>query len=199
MMSSSSPSPHPGPRSRAAAAVRRCAVVALLALSLPTAPAGAQTPADTAYVPSMQLPEGRQVVAVYLGAQSCGPCRQEATKAAILRMKPLLAAQARRSGAAFAAKVVSLDWDLKTALEFVQPLGAFDEYLLGANWVSSAAERYFWSDSLTAKALPQVIVLERTVAAGARGITFGPEQVVRRVYGDSGIIQWVRAGAPMSR
>ena len=164
-----------------------------------TPPVGV-APADTAYTPSMEVPNGRQVVAVYIGATTCGPCRRPETKAAIARMKPLVAAHAKQSGAAFSAMVVSLDWDLKGGLEFVQSLGAFDEYVFGASWVNTAAQRFFWSDSLAAPSIPQVIVFERTVKlpTGTR-ITIGPDRMLRRVVGDSAIRAWVRAGAPISR
>lgn len=154
---------------------------------------------DTAYAPAKDLPNGRQLVAVYFGANWCTPCRQPAMKAAVARMKPLLAAQARQSGAAFSAMVVALDRDLASGLKFVEPLGAFDEYVFGSDFVSTAAERFIWGDSLAAKAVPQVIVFERTVGAQPRRpITFGPARVLRRVGGDS-IPLWVRAGAPISR
>lgn len=155
--------------------------------------------ADTAYTPTQDFPNGRQVVAVYFGASWCAPCRRPETKDAIRRMKPLVAAQAKQLGAAFAAMAVALDRDLDKGLEFVRPNGAFDEYVFGSDLVSTAAERFIWADSLAAKAVPQVIVFERTVNAVPRTpITFGPARVLARVGGDS-IPLWVRAGAPIGR
>lgn len=178
-----------------------CCTLPSLVLTMATltlAPsASAQAAGDTSYTPSYALPQGRQIVAVYLGALTCRPCGAPEMKAAVRRMKPLLAAQAKHSGSSFAATVVANDWDLKSSLEFVQPLGAFDEYLLGGNWVSVGAQRFFWSDSLTTKAMPQVLLIDRTVTFDERGGRFGPEQVIHRIVGDS-IIKWVRAGAPIN-
>lgn len=112
-------------------------------------------------------------------------------------MKPLVAAQAKRSGAAFAAVAVALDRDLNKGLAFVRPNGAFDEYVIGSDMTGIAAERFIWGDSLAARAVPQVIVFERTVEAVPRKpITFGAARVLRRVGGDS-IPLWARAGAPV--
>ncbi len=168
-------------------------VLMLLLLLVATGP-GRLAAQDTAYVPATDFPNGRQIVAVYFGANWCGPCRKPEMKAAIIRAKPLLAAQAKRDGAAFSAMVVALDRDLKSGLEFVAPLGA---YSFGSDLASTAAQRFIWGDSLAAKAVPQVIVFERTVAAEPRKpMKFGPDHVLRRVAGDS-IPIWVRAGAPI--
>lgn len=169
----------------------------LVAVAVPLTVAGRLQAQDTTYTPAADFPNGRQVVAVYFGANWCGPCRRPAMKTAIERMKPLIAAQAKQSGAAFSAMVVALDRDLKSGLEFVAPLGAFDEYVFGSDLASSAAQRFIWGDSLAFKGVPQVIVFERTVEARPRKpITFGPDHVLRRVSGDS-IPIWVQSGAPI--
>jgi thiol-disulfide isomerase/thioredoxin len=153
--------------------------------------------ADTVYVPGQTFPNGREIVAVYFGANWCGPCRSPATKAAILRMKPLLATQAKAAGADFAAMVVALDRSFADGAAFIKDLGAFDEYSIGGDLASTAAQAYIWSDSLAIPAVPQVIVFERDVSVQrGRPMTFGPRHVLARVAGDS-IPGWVRIGAPL--
>lgn len=152
---------------------------------------------DTAYVPATAFENGRQIVAIYFGANWCHPYRTPEMKAAIRAMKPLVAAQAKQSGAAFSAMVVVLDRDLKSGLEFVAPLGAFDEYSFGSDLESAAAQRFIWGDSLAFKGVPQVIVFERTIQIQRnKPINFGNDHVLRRVSGDS-IATWVGAGAPI--
>ncbi len=152
---------------------------------------------DTTYVPAARLESGHQIVAVYFGAHWCHPCQTPEMKRAIKEMKPLIAAQAKRSNADFSAMVVALDFDLKDGLDFVTPLGPFDEYSFGSDLESVAAQRFIWGDSLTFKGVPQVIVFERDIQMSRnRPIVFGPDHVLQRVAGDS-IPIWVKAGAPI--
>lgn len=154
-------------------------------------------PSDTAYAPATELPNGRQVLAVYLGAKWCTPCNRPEVKAAVARMKPLVASQAKQSGATFTAVVVAMDRNLDAALAFIRPLGAFDEYAVGGDFVSTAAQRFVWRNSAPEPSVPQVLVLERTLrAVPGQPITLGRDRVLRRVLGDS-IPLWVRAGAPI--
>ena len=152
---------------------------------------------DTGYVPAQDFPNGRQIEAVYFGANWCRPCRAPSMKGAIRAMKPLLAVQAKNAGATFSAMVVALDRDFSTGAQFIAPLGAFDEYSIGADLVSTAAQQYIWSDSLGMPVVPQVIVFERTVAVTrGRPMSFGPRHILLRVRGDS-VPLWVAAGAPL--
>lgn len=118
-------------------------------------------------------------------------------KAAVHGMKPLLAMQAKNAGETFSAMVVALDRDFASGAQFIAPLGAFDEYSIGADFASTAAQQYIWSDSLGMPAVPQVIVFERTVAVTrGRPMTFGPRHILLRIRGDS-VPLWVAAGAPL--
>ena len=155
-------------------------------------------PQDTSYVPNKEFPNGRQVVAIYFGAHWCKPCTTPEMKAAIRHMKTLVAAQARDSGAVLSAVVAAFDRDLDTGLAFVRPLGAFDEYSFGNDIVSVIAERFIWGASLAMKAVPSIIVVERTVRiAPNEPAIFGPARVLQRAAGGNSILAWVRAGAPI--
>lgn len=171
--------------------------VVALGMALLVFKPGTARPQDTSYVPSKESPNGRQVVAVYFGAHWCKPCMVPDMKAAIRRMKLLVAAQARDSGAAFSAIVDAFDRNLDTGLAFVRPLGAFDEYSFGDDITSLTAERFIWGDSLVEKGLPTLVVFERTVhVAPHTAITFSPVHVLLRLSGDA-IVPWVQAGAPI--
>lgn len=150
---------------------------------------------DTTYVPSHELPNGKQIVAVYFGGIWCSPCRRPEMKSAIRRMKPLVAAQAKAAGASFSAMVVAFDSTLADGVDFVTPLGAFDEYSIGPDFVSLPAQYYMWGISPPEPAVPQVVVFERTIHVEPRKpATFGAIHVLRRIGGDS-IPIWVRDGA----
>jgi hypothetical protein len=156
---------------------------------------GAQT---EDYLPAQRLREGRELVVLYIGSTDCAPCHSPAVKSAVRAMKPLLAAQAKQQSAAFSVIGVAQDWDLKRGIAFLEPLGAFDQIAIGGNWTNLAVEQFVLRDSLAAMAMPQVIVLERTVELGAR-VKVSEPRVLRRITGGTDIPAWVAAGAPIAR
>ena len=168
-------------------------VVALCALVV-ARPAGAQA---TDYVPSQRLQEGRELVAIYVGSTDCGPCQFPAVKSAIRAMKPLLAAQARQRGMAFSAIGAAQDWDVTRGATFLEPLGAFDQVVIGGNWTNVAVEQFVLRDSLAELVMPQVVVIERTVQLSKR-VTVTQPRVLGRVTGSTDIPAWVAAGAPVA-
>ena len=157
-------------------------------------PVGAQA---NDYVPSQRLPEGRELVVVYFGATSCVPCHLPQVKNAVRAMKPLLAAQAKQRGMALTVIGSAQDWDVKQGATFLEPLGAFDQVVIGGNWTNVAVEQFMLRDSLTEMMMPQVVLLERTVRLGER-ITVSEPRVLRRITGGDGIPAWVKAGAPIT-
>lgn len=163
----------------------------LVILAVITGPASAQQ-----YVPATDLPNGKEIVAIYVGAQSCGPCHSPEVKTAVRQMKTLVAGQAQKSGAAFSVMGVANDWDHTVALAFLADVGPFDQQVIGGNWTNLAIERYIWRDPNGNTAMPQIIVLERTVTPG-RSITFTEPKIIRRVLGAKDIPEWVAKGAPI--
>lgn len=111
-------------------------------------------------------------------------------------MKPLLAAQARQHGVALSVIGIADDWDLTSGARFLEPLGAFDQVVIGGNWTNLGIEHFILRDTLTEMSMPQVVVVERTVALG-KGITVSEPRVLRRISGGEGIPVWVAAGAPI--
>lgn len=167
---------------------------ALLALLVTNRPVFSQ---ERDYVPSYVLPKGREIVAIYIGSTTCGPCLTPEVKSAVRKMKVLVADQAKQQGASFAAVVAANDWEVAKATSFVEPLGEFDQLVLGGNWTNLAIERYVWRDPQGTPAMPQILVIERSVTTGSR-IAFSEPKVLRRVTGGTEIPAWVERGAPIT-
>jgi hypothetical protein len=167
--------------------MRRLLLIALTAAALPLS---AQT-ADR------DLPKGKELVVVYVGAKSCGPCLLPATKAAVVEVKRLLAATATTRGSAFSAMGVSTDWSTAEGIAFLADNGPFDQLVIGGNWANLAAEHFIWRQPGAVPAMPQVIVMERTVMAGESGVTFTTPRMLHRVFGWDEIQKWAEAGAPL--
>jgi hypothetical protein len=143
------------------------------------------------------LPKGKELVVVYVGAKSCGPCLLPATKAAVREVNRLLAAAATKGGYAFSAMGVSTDWSTADGVSFLADNGPFDQLVIGGNWANLAAEHFIWRQPGAVPAMPQVIVVERTVMAGESGVTFTAPRTLHRVFGGDEIQKWAAAGAPL--
>jgi thiol-disulfide isomerase/thioredoxin len=167
--------------------IRRC--ILALSLALGVTSLRAQT-ADR------DLPNGKELVAVYIGASTCGPCMTADVKAAVAKANVLLSAWAKAHGYAFSAMGVSTDWSTADGLEFLKGNGPFDQLVVGGNWANLGAERFIWSDAGAQPAMPQIVLVERTVTLGDR-ISISAPRVVKRVFGSAEIPAWVASGAPV--
>jgi hypothetical protein len=152
---------------------------------------------EQAYHPSYELPKGHQVVAAYIGASTCGPCRTKELKAAIQQMKPLLACQAKATGRMFAVIGVSLDWRVDTAISYLAATAPYDEIIAGNNWVNSAAVAFIWQARDVVPSIPQVVLLEREFDPAATTITLRQQRELGRFTNAAAIEQWVTKGAPI--
>ena len=168
----------------------------LASIALPTLVLAGSLRAQTAYVPATELPNGREIVVVYIGASTCGPCKSPPVKEAVQRMKTLLAAQAKEHGAAFSVVGVSTDWGVAEGAAFLEPNGPFDQIVVGGNWANLGVEQYLWRDNKRRPVEPQILVFERTVKQGDR-MTFSDLRLLRQVTAGKDIPEWVRAGAPI--
>jgi hypothetical protein len=173
--------------------MRNLAFQCLLGLIVASQPMLSQ---ERDYTPSYEMPKGREIVAIYVGSSTCGPCLTPEVKAAVRKMKVLVADQAKQQGASFSAVAAANDWEIAKATTFVEPLGQFDQLVLGGNWTNLAIERYVWRDPQGVPSMPQILVIERTVTVGPR-MSFSEPKLVRRVMGGKEIPDWVEHGAPI--
>jgi hypothetical protein len=158
-------------------------------------PIPAPTPAGT-YSPTYRIPTGRQLVVVYIGMTACGHSRDHELTEAVRRMKPLLARQADSLKRPLSVNGVALDWVVDSGVVYLQSLGAWNEIGVGGQWTSLGAEKFVWKAGAYPN-IPQVLVYERTVTQGKKGITFGPERRLATYVGTDEVIGWVSRGAPI--
>jgi hypothetical protein len=174
---------------------------ALAAAALPAqaVPLPGVAPDSGEYAPRHALPNGRQLVVVYVGMTGCGASRDPELKRAVRRMKPLVARQADSLGRALSIAGVALDWQPDSGAAYLRSLGMWDEMVVGNNWVNLGAERYIWGEQGGRPSIPQVIVYERTVRPAKSRIAFGLARRLGRYVGTEEIIGWVERGAPLPR
>jgi hypothetical protein len=147
------------------------------------------------YQPSYANPHGTELVAVYISFTHCVGNTASGLHEALDSLKVILAARARAAGREFRMVGVALDWEPDSGLAYLRGFGAFDELDVGRNWYNLGAERWIWSDSSATTNVPQVVVYEQTITPAGRHVTFSTPHVVKRVFGGTKIVEWVRAGA----
>ncbi len=173
----------------------------VLALAVAAAvPAAAQE-----YTPPYDDPDyygvesGTELVMVYVGATSCGPCHSPELKSALEAAKVALAERAEREGKTFVAAGVALDYVVEEGVEFLASSGRFDEIVVGRNWLNSASLAHLWrSEGVEDRVvgLPSVLVYEQEVSFGEAVEASDPRYLVE-LKGADAIPAWAEAGAPL--
>jgi hypothetical protein len=151
---------------------------------------------DSSYVPSHELPEGQELVFVYLGSYDCGPCHKPELKRAINEAKLLLDQKAEEAGKSFSAAGVDMGWSVEKGIDFLRETGRFDEIMVGRSWTGSAGTRYIWREEVTSPSKPSIVVYERRVTPEDRISISEPTYLVSK-SGASNIVEWVEDGAPL--
>ncbi|MGI9174713.1 MAG: TlpA family protein disulfide reductase [Rhodothermales bacterium] len=149
--------------------------------------------------PHFNIGSGTELVLVYFGGSTCGPCQADEFKAALDRAKVLLAERAEQEGKAFAAIGVAVDQSVEDGLAFLNASGRFDELAVGRNWFNSASLAHLWRPEGLAKrrvGLPSVVVFEREMSMG-KNITASEPRYLVELGGGVAIPEWVEAGAPL--
>ncbi|HEY7028246.1 MAG TPA: hypothetical protein VH438_11595 [Gemmatimonadales bacterium] len=152
---------------------------------------------DSAYAPSFEPPKATQLVAVYIGSSTCGPCQSPELKAAIEQVKQGLRTKTTAAGQSFTAIGVAMDWSVEEGYDFLRKSGEWDEVVTGSNWINLGALRYIWADSTALSAMPQLVVVRRDIDWGKTQIDLTKERILLRLMGAPEIESWIRRGFPL--
>ena len=145
------------------------------------------------------LSEGSELVLVYIGQSTCGPCLAPAFKAALEQVKLGLAERAAEEGKAFYAVGVALDWELEAGYDFLTASGAFDEVMIGRNWHNAGAFAHLYraeGQDERLLALPTVMVFEREVEGAMWTRATAPRYRFEAAGADE-VVAWAEAGLPL--
>ena len=149
--------------------------------------------------PNFNIGNGPELVLVYFGGSTCGPCQSGDFKAALERAKVLLSERAAAEGKAFAAVGVAVDFSVEDGLAFLAESGRFDELAVGRNWFNSASLSHLWRpEGLEGRTvgLPSVVVFERDMTMG-EAVTASEPLYLVELLGAAAIPEWVDSGAPL--
>lgn len=127
--------------------------------------------------------EGRQLVAVVLGSSKCGASRGTELARSIRKLLDTLANIASDSQMQYTTVGVALDERPSGGLDWLASLGGFDEVMAGGRWLSVGAQTFLWSPSRNSAAIPQIVILTRTVSVAQSGIAYSDSRETGRLVG----------------
>lgn len=174
------------------------AAVLLLVLGVFGAtPLQAQGAAPARYTPSEANPEGRELVAVLISDSHCVGNTYPGFLASVDSMNLALGRQAAARHLPFVAVGIATDWSPDSGFAYLKSLSTFDEVIVGRNWFNLGVARYLWADPASRAAVPQVLLLERTITPGGTRVNVGTDRVLARYPNAAAIVEWVKQGAPL--
>lgn len=135
------------------------------------------------------------LLVAFVASSNCAGSSRSDLPPALDEMRTILQNRAHGRGHRFSAIGVSVDWDVDAGVEFLMKLGAWDEILVGRQWLGMGATTFVWRDKPGDASLPQVILFQRSIRVGKTRIEVGQDSVLKRVVGVDSIISWVRQRA----
>ena len=140
----------------------------------------------------------KERIAVLISSRDCIGGRDARFVPALRAALRLMADASRHDSVAFSATGVAIDWEPDSGAVYLRKLADFDQWIVGQNWANDAAVRLVWRDSTGVPAVPQLLVLERSIgerpAPTGRPSSvpyFGPEKVMVRFLSANAIANWV--------
>jgi hypothetical protein len=169
----------------------------LVAITLLLLCMSSAAPQEQTYHPKNKNPNGVELIAIYIGAEFCGPCHDPQLKRAIRKMKNVLADRAAKAGQSFSVTGVSTDWGVETGIKYLRSIGPFDELIVGKSLFNHGASEYVWKDPSAATTVPQIVLIEREVRYENGRAIINNYRVIDRHVGTIDIISWVNKGAQL--
>jgi hypothetical protein len=126
-------------------------------------------------------PIGRERLLVLIGSAACSAAQRPGFADTVRAVVRAAERVARDSGYAFATVGVSIDPSATRGLDFLERVGPFDEVSLGRSWLNSSVVRLVWRDHAGLAAIPQIVLVDRSVRVDSSVIEVGPDTVVARM------------------
>lgn len=152
------------------------------------------------YLPMYNHQDGRELVMVYFGSESCGPSNVDYLPEAVEEIKLALRETAFENAMSFSTIGVGIDWAVEDGIQHLRKFGQFDEIMSGRSWLNRGAFLYAWQEVPGEAATPQVVVISRDIIppSSTRGsVSIRDVSLVTRVVGPDRIRDWIRSGAPV--
>ena len=146
---------------------------------------------------SLRSGPSEELLFVVVASSFCVGARDPHFPDVIGSARKLVESEARRRGFGFGAIAVDVDWSVTDGLAFVNKLGAFDEVVVGRNWLNSGIE-HFINPALAPLSVPQILVIKRHIDVAASAVAISDAVLIARAAGSDGIATWVASTTPFS-
>jgi hypothetical protein len=141
-----------------------------------------------------EVGEIKETLAVLVTASFCIAAQREELTQAWPTILASLAERVERDGARLRTLGVSIDVDPLEGVEALSRYGTFDEIVSGSNWANLGVRTYVWEALPGQAAIPQVIVVSRTLRQGPAGYQVLDEEEVDRMVGIAAIVRGAERG-----
>jgi hypothetical protein len=149
-----------------------------------------------------------EVLAVLISSSWCAGNAVDGFDAAIREMKDVLSARADSLGYSFSAIGVAVDWDISVGVRYLLEgvstsgdldFGPWGEIAVGRDWLNSASSMFAVERGVRWLAVPQVLVLERTVIPTETHLEVTTPRPLLQVSGGEDIGEWAERAFPIPR
>lgn len=158
------------------------------------------------YAPRHHFPGGgSEVLLIFISTSTCTGNSEDRLDEVVRGMKVHLRDRVEPTNRAFFAVGAAAEWSIAQGVDYLlrgvspgystKAFGAWDEIWVGRDWLNNAAVEHMWRGD-GRSTVPQLIVLERQVVLGERGIEVGANTVLARVVGSKAIVEWFDRGLP---
>ncbi|MDX2059478.1 MAG: hypothetical protein SFV24_16830 [Gemmatimonadales bacterium] len=139
---------------------------------------------------------GDEVVMVLIVSSQCRAAEARMFRRAVSRLADIVERAANARGHRMVTLGVSLDVRIEEGLRSLSGLGPFNEIAVGNSWMNRGAQTFIWETVPGQPAVPQVLVLSRSIALDGAAIAFGPYELLGRFIGAAevdraAVLHWV--------
>lgn len=144
------------------------------------------------YVSSFGLGSQQEAVAVLFVSSTCGATEDPAFPGTIGTLRRRLQNAARDGGVRPVLIGVGVDWEPGRGLETLHRLGTFDEVSSGRQWLGMGS-KFGVLDPRFELAVPQLVLIDRTVVLTPHRVEVRDERVISRIIGVQQINTFVQS------
>lgn len=145
--------------------------------------------------PAVEATVDRDIVAVLITASFCPASQRDEVRDGWPSVLSFLQEHATREDRSVRTLGIAIDMDAATGVATLSRYGEFDEISVGGNWANLGARRYIWETFPGRAAVPQILVIRRSIRHHEGGVEVLEESVDHRLVGISEIVRWIQAGS----
>lgn len=147
--------------------------------------------------PFMGQDSVKELQLVFIASGGCRACADPLLPALVREAEEHFKGVADSVGVALATVGIGVDASPAVGLEQLNRFGSFDEVTVGRRWDNLGVFEYIWETHPGQPAVPQLLLLTRTVRGTSSRPMLSTSSLVRRVVGLNELFRWREADFPV--